>query len=264
MLVFGPRSVLKTSAKQYMTRAACGLALFFCLASCAVSSGPQETVYVEHVVDGDTLRLDNRDLVRLIGVNAPELRHDQHAAEAYARQATDALADLVEDREVRLKPGVKRLDRYKRRLAYVFLPDGTDVQKQLLERGLAFVIAVPPDSAHADAYLAAENRARDAGRGLWARVDRLFKDPKSLAARDKGRFRLVKGKVTRVIRAKNNIYLRLGDSFGVRIPQSVWREHWRGNPDRLRGKTIEVRGWIGQNRYGFTLPVRHPVMIRID
>ncbi|RTZ61465.1 MAG: hypothetical protein DSZ32_01930, partial [Gammaproteobacteria bacterium] len=231
--------------------------------SCAVSSGPQENVYVERVVDGDTVRLDNGDLVRLIGINAPELRHGQHVAEAYARQATDALAGLVEDRKVRLEPGVERLDRYKRRLAYLFLPDGADVQKKLLEQGLAFVIAVPPDIRRADEYLAAENTARDAGRGLWARADHLFKDPKSLSARDKGRFRLVKGEITRVIRAKKNIYLKLGDSFGVRIPQSLWREHWRGNPDRLRGKTIEVRGWIGKNRYGYTLPVRHPVMMQI-
>lgn len=243
-------------------RAALGTALFFCLNSCAISSDLDETVYVDRVVDGDTVRLDNRDSVRLIGINAPELRHEQRAAEAYAQQAKDALVNLVEDRKVRLEPGIKRRDRYKRRLAYLYLPDGSDVQVNLLENGMAFAIVVPPDVKHADRYLAAENIARTARRGLWSRPDKLFKAPDSISARDKGRFRLVKGKVNRVILGKQNIYLKMAKSFAVKIPQVVWRENWRGNANRLRGKTVEVRGWVGKNRYGYTLSVKHPIMIR--
>jgi len=245
-------------------RATFGFALFFCLASCGASSVNAESVYVDRVVDGDTVRLDNHDSVRLIGINAPELRHEQRAAEAWARQARNALAQLVEDRKVRLSAGVERYDRYKRRLAYLSLPDGADVQKILLEQGLAFAIAVPPDIKHAADYLASENVARKARRGLWAKPARLFKRPEAISARDKGRFRLVKGKVTRVIRAKRNIYLKLAKNFSVKIPQAVWRKNWRGSPDRLRGKTLEVRGWVWKNRYGYLLSVKHPIMLRLD
>jgi len=217
---------------------------------------------VDYVVDGDTVRLDNGDPVRLIGINATELRHDGHAAERWSRQAKDALAQWVEDRRVVLRPGVKPRDRHRRRLAYLHLPDGTDVQKRLLERGLAFAVVVPPDVRHGDDYLAAEQIARKARRGLWSDEKRLFRKPRSISTRDKGRFRLLRGKVRRVVRGKRKFYIKLDGPFTVKVPYDAWREYWGGNPDRVRGKTIEVRGWVWKDRYGYFLSAAHPVMLQ--
>ena len=42
---------------------------------------------VDWVIDGDTVVLSNRQKVRYIGINAPELAHDGHMAEPYGDAA---------------------------------------------------------------------------------------------------------------------------------------------------------------------------------
>lgn len=76
------------------------------------------------VVDGDTLRVDRR-LVRLIGLDAPEL----HGACAARR-----LAELVQG-GVTLHPHGR--DRYGRTLALVFDADGRNLATVLISEGLA-------------------------------------------------------------------------------------------------------------------------------
>src|SRR5690606_6683042 len=68
----------------------------------------QQTHRVIHVIDGDTVILDAREgkrdvRVRLLGIDAPETNATTDQPPMYwAQQATEALRDLVEDREVSL------------------------------------------------------------------------------------------------------------------------------------------------------------------
>ena len=56
--------------------------------------------------------------------------------------------------------------RYGRLLAYVWV-DETMVNAELLRRGLAQVMTVPPNVRHQPLFLKLQREARDAGRGLW-------------------------------------------------------------------------------------------------
>jgi micrococcal nuclease len=67
---------------------------------------------------------------------------------------------------VRLEFDVERRDRYRRLLAYVIL-DGKRYEDDLLRRGLARVLVIAPNGAHARTMLAEELAARRARRGLW-------------------------------------------------------------------------------------------------
>ena len=88
---------------------------------------------VRWVSDGDTVVLDNGQKVRYIGINAPEVAHDDHIAEPYGEEAKRFNASLVNRKKVRLEFDKERTDRYKRRLAYVFLKNGTFVNDTPLE-----------------------------------------------------------------------------------------------------------------------------------
>jgi endonuclease YncB( thermonuclease family) len=57
--------------------------------------GKLPSVKVRHVVDGDTLRLEDGRSVRLIGLNAPELGRKGRAAEPFAEAARRRLRELV-------------------------------------------------------------------------------------------------------------------------------------------------------------------------
>ena len=70
-------------------------------------------------------------------------------------------------RAVRLEDDVEPRDIYDRRLAYVSV-DGERFNDELLRRGYARLLVIPPNGAHARTMLAAELDAKRAGRGLWS------------------------------------------------------------------------------------------------
>jgi micrococcal nuclease len=116
--------------------------------------------------DGDTLRVDGVK-IRFIGIDTPEVGG---RAECYGAAAAARTASLLPvGTRVRLGYDIDRHDRYGRTLAYVYrAADGLFVNGDLVRSGYANVMTVPPNVRHADALLALQREARDAGRGLWS------------------------------------------------------------------------------------------------
>ena len=130
---------------------------------------------VTRVVDGDTvkIRLGNgrgTRTVRYIGVDTPESVKPGEPVQCYAKQASDFNERLVAGRRVRLRVGRERTDRYGRLLAYVYLrgEGGRFVNAELVRRGYARTLEIPPNTDFADRFERLERRARDDDRGLWA------------------------------------------------------------------------------------------------
>ncbi len=124
---------------------------------------------VARVVDGDTIRVrdgDARLVIRLSGVDAPEVSHSKNEpGQPFSLQATKHLAALVLGRNVE----IKRIgqDRYGRTLAEVFV-DGKNVNLQMVKDDLAEVYrGVPALGQNFDPYWKAEEEAKKAGRGMW-------------------------------------------------------------------------------------------------
>ena len=72
--------------------------------------------------------------VRVLGIDAPEMEKDGRPAEFFAHQAKAALAELTLDRTVDLSYDRLRYDRYGRLLAYLWLPDHTLVNGELVRQ----------------------------------------------------------------------------------------------------------------------------------
>ena len=124
---------------------------------------------VTRVVDGDTVdvRLDGREeKVRLIGVDTPESVKPGTPVECFAKAASAETRRLVQGRRVTLRFDAERRDRYGRLLAYVYR-DGLFVNAELVERGYARTLTIPPNVAHAEEFTRLARDAREAGRGLW-------------------------------------------------------------------------------------------------
>jgi len=89
---------------------------------------------VVEVVDGDTFFIQNRQPIRLYGVNAPELGN------CYSEESKDELTKMILGKEVHLT-GLQT-DRYGRVVADVFLEDGTYVNLHMVKNGyVAYVRA---------------------------------------------------------------------------------------------------------------------------
>jgi len=134
-------------------------------------AGPLDGAVVR-VVDGDTIhvRIGSRvEKVRYIGVNTPELHHPTRGEEAGGREAAEVNRRLVAGKRVRLELDVRERDRYGRLLAYVWVGE-LMVNAELVRRGYAQVMTVPPNVRYQELLLKLQRDARDAGRGLWRRA----------------------------------------------------------------------------------------------
>lgn len=127
-------------------------------------------VEVVEVVDGDTIRVarDGRpDTVRLLGVDTPETVAPGRPVECFGPEAAAFTRRSLVGRTVRLEFDVETRDPYGRLLAFVVV-DGRRFNDELLRRGLATLLVIPPNGRHGRALLDAEFEARRAHRGLWS------------------------------------------------------------------------------------------------
>ncbi len=126
--------------------------------------------FVVRVVDGDTIeaKIDGRlEDVRYIGVDTPETVKPDTPVQCFGPHASAFNHRLVEHRRVRLVFGTERRDVYGRLLAYVYLGPRF-VNADLVRRGLARTLTIPPNDRHAPLFRHLELGAARAGRGLWS------------------------------------------------------------------------------------------------
>jgi micrococcal nuclease len=226
----------------------------------AAASAANRTAEIRYVIDGDTVVLSDGQHVRLIGINAPELGKDGAPDQPVAAQARAGLNALVEGRRVTLVFGHERRDHYGRLLAHVLLPDGSDAEQIMLREGLAWAVAVPPDVGNIPVYLAAENEARLARRGVWAEAAYAPVPASRLTANDTG-FRFIEGTVLRRVRHRNVIYFDLAPQVALVVDNTDWKKYYRGNPSDLVGHRIVARGWLTEYRGRLHMRVPHPAML---
>jgi micrococcal nuclease len=146
----------------------------FLVAGGREGSGATDSAQATRVVDGDTVevRLDGRlEKVRLIGIDTPESVKPGTPVECYAKAASAETKRLLEGRRVELRFDAERRDRYGRLLAYVYR-DGLFVNAELVKRGYARTLTIPPNVAHADLFVRLAREARQGGRGLWLACNR--------------------------------------------------------------------------------------------
>ena len=126
-------------------------------------------VRVVGVVDGDTLRVSVGGVtepLRIIGIDAPELRYD----ECYAQAGASRMQSLVQSKDVRIAADPTQADRdvYDRLLRHVFTEDGRSVGHMMVLEGLAEEYTYDRPYASRDAYLDAQDVARRAKLGIWS------------------------------------------------------------------------------------------------
>ncbi len=108
------------------------------------------TARVLRVVDGDTIVVRGAsgapERVRYIGMDTPESVKPGVPVQCYAERASVLNRRLVAGRTVRLVSDAEATDRYGRTLAYVYRqPDGLFVNAELVRRGYARTLEIPPD-----------------------------------------------------------------------------------------------------------------------
>jgi micrococcal nuclease len=123
---------------------------------------------VHSVTDGDTVVLVGGERVRYLGIDAPEVAHEEKPGDPLGDEAARYNRKLVSGRWVRLEFEQERQDDYGRLLAYVFLEDGTLVNSELVRQGLAYLCAKQRPLRYWGRLLEAQRQAMKDQRGLWS------------------------------------------------------------------------------------------------
>jgi micrococcal nuclease len=135
-------------------------ALVAIMSASAVSAAGSFSGKVVGVSDGDTIRVMHNgraEPIRLFGIDCPELH------QAFGSRAKQFTSSLAFGRIVNVS--VKEKDRYGRTVAQVTLPDGRNLERELVRAGLAWWYR---QYTNDPALVRLEAEARSARRGLWA------------------------------------------------------------------------------------------------
>jgi micrococcal nuclease len=117
---------------------------------------------VKRVVDGDTIELANGQIVRYVGVNAP------NNGEPFEEEATEANQKLVQGKTITLEYDAYTSDRFVRVLAYPFV-NGKNVVVELARQGMVKVTIYEDRRKlkYQDELLKAQDEAKKKKRGVW-------------------------------------------------------------------------------------------------
>lgn len=127
---------------------------------------------VQRFVDGDTIVVDmngTTETVRFIGIDTPETHKPNTPVQCYGPAAAAYTKNRIGTQRVRLVADSLNTnrDRYNRLLRYVYLPDGTNLDQELVAKGYAFAYLSFPFSK-SDDFAAAQASAKAANKGLWS------------------------------------------------------------------------------------------------
>lgn len=147
------------------------LSLYFILPLSFLYAEESSYFKVRRVIDGDTIEIEGGTHVRYIGIDTPETRERtrtgwKYNPQPYAQEASRLNEDLVQDKQVRLEFDVETHDRYGRLLAYVFVGE-IFVNEEILRRGYARLLTIPPDVKYVDRFKKAVKKARQHHQGIW-------------------------------------------------------------------------------------------------
>ena len=224
-----------------------------------------ETAQVKWIYDGDTIKLNDGRKLRIIGIDTPEVSRRKKKSEAYARQATEQLRELLakNNNKIKILIGKQTHDKYKRLLAHVFTPDNINISQWMLNKGLATMLVIPPNERYASCYQSAEKKAQDKRLNIWKQSSFHIKKSRTLNKKYTGYIRL-RGTVQTIKRRKNKLTIQLENKIYITIKQPALARFKQLKTTHLKGKHLLVTGILhkyGKRRY---IRVRHPLYLKLE
>ncbi len=219
----------------------------FITGGCIERKKSEEAVLVKRVIDGDTIELADKRIVRYIGIDTPEIRKKIEGKwiynpQPYALEAKEFNRSLVENKQVRLEFDIVKKDRYDRLLAYVHLrPSEADdgkgfgglsaeakgkstlakadvyegerfINLEMLKEGYAMLYTLPPNVCYVEKFIEAQKQARQQKKGFWGDLEEKvisYREAKDFI----GRFKVVEGKVKNVYSSKKILILNFSKTY---------------------------------------------------
>ena len=228
-----------------------------------------ETAKVEYVYDGDTIKLDDGRKIRLIGINTPERGRNGHKDEPFYLAAKKQLQQIIKasNNQVKIVFGKDKRDRYKRLLAHIFTIKNENITADLLNKGMGYALAIPPNITLLPCYQKAERKAQQLKRGIWNHSYSKVIDVTKLNKTARG-FHRVSGSIDRIGQSRSSIWLNMysksGTKFALRILRKELPYFNKYHPKNLLNRFVVARGWIYKVKEEQRMTIHHPFSLQIQ
>ncbi len=247
-----------------------------CTMLCIANAGHADTTAtseewrtVTEVLDGDTLILDHHETVRLVGIQAPEIGHNDKPDEPLARDATERLRELALNRQVRLVSAGRTRDRYHRRLAQLHRKDGLWLQETLIRDGFAHVYSFPDNRTYVSELLIAEQEARQKRHGIWS-LNRYQSVPHDEATNRLHEYAFIEGVIHKVSKVRDRWYVNFDKNWredftifiAARHAKTIAEYFGLDTLTQLRHQPVRVRGHVFFKN-GPMIRLTHPEQLEI-
>lgn len=230
-----------------------GLSVARLATAAADALSPPESAEVAEILDGDTLKLSDGEVLRLCGIEAPkrDLAPGDKILAQLAEAAQAALRNGIGSGPILLRQDAGRRDRYGRRLAQAFNRDGVWLQEALVAEGMARVRGDGRNRLGLETLLKVEAGAREAARGIWRHpffAVHAAEDP--VLERLAGSFQIVQGRVFAAAVVKGTGFINFGADRTKDLTLVLKKPALDlGGPamvdlGRLTAKSIRCRGWL--------------------
>lgn len=239
--------------------------IFGLQASQCIPTQFDETVTLDYVNDGDTITLTDGRLIRLIGIDSPEIDFQfPSLSQPYATSAKAYLAD-------RIKPGKtlllafdkQRLDPFGRTLAYVYTEEQLHLQELMLANGFA-KFRVYKNDYFWQCLSAIEQEARDNKIGLWGHKDYQPLTTDQLTRDDTNKWQEIRGVVTGYERKGQHFELNIDNNLVLMISQQDIGNFSNILTLNLLENSVIIRGKLYYSYSKYRLNASHPSQITLE
>lgn len=217
--------------------------------------------HVQTVYDGDTVKLQNGTVIRLIGVNSPEIESRYKKGEPGGEIAKRWLSEYLKGKTVRVQTDLEKKDKYGRTLAYLFTPDHVHINELLLKSGMAVLTIHPPNLQFLKPLFSAQQQAIHDEVGIWRLPYYQAKPVDQLTLENyKGWKRLV-GTVKSIDYSRKYAYLKMSDMLALKIKLS--NRNFFPDLENYLNQSLMVSGWPKRSKRQLNLPIYHGSAITV-
>ncbi len=241
---------------------------------------------VTDVIDGDTIQLADKTIVRYLGIDTPEIRRKSNGEWIYdpypfSEKAKQYNKQLVKNKIVKIKTDMRKKDKFNRLLGYIYpvknnlsfldkvgiflgfsnigLKEMANIQ--ILKQGLAIMDVRSEDMKYLDVFVKAQQYARENENGFW-------ENNLQPVASENAKFHLrevitIQGKVTSIKKRGIVLILTLDKNFPIVIFESNLKLFYDISIDDLLYKEVEVFGMVKEYKSKPQIIICHPSQISI-
>ena len=244
--------------------------IFFALTGFLVGCKQQENeVYIERIIDGDTVKTAAGDSIRFLGVDTPEIDWENNESEFYAQKARDFTAANLKDKNVTLKYDTEREDDYGRVLAYIYLENGELFNIKLLNSGYAHLMTVAPNTKYLDNFTNEVVKSRAEGSGIWSQIKQLEKEIPVVSwdevKKYYGKKVIVEGKIINTYQSDKVVFLNFSKNYNETLTVVIFNNDLNKfaiQPEKFfLNKKIKVMGIIKKYEGAPEIIVENPSTI---